>query len=380
VDVVSPHRFIVSAEGHELAIPLERSHPLDSANGVIDRAIIVIHGSSRNSDDYYARIRAAAEDLSVAGRTLIIAPQFLSEADIEGWNLPTNTLYWGGGWRQGDHSLDTIENSRPASLSSYAIVDAMIDQLSSPALFPNLEWIVLAGHSAGGQFVNRFAVGSPSEDVHPEISFRYLVSNPSSYLYFNDDRPNPSQPGRFSLPSVQQIFACPDFDEYKYGFRDLNPYMRGGVPTEKAVRYATREVQYVIGALDTESDGLDLDCAAMLQGSQRLDRALSYFEYITWIFGTAILDRHTLRLVPGVGHSAGSIFASATGRDALFGPSPSLPTPPPTVPAVGLVGRALLVSLLLAYAARRVRRDDGASQPRSITRPVRPRDGERGNA
>ena len=36
-------------------------------------------------------------------------------------------------------------------------------------------------YAAGGQFVNRFVVGSPAEDAYPSVSFRYIISNPSSY-------------------------------------------------------------------------------------------------------------------------------------------------------------------------------------------------------
>jgi len=54
--------------------------------------------------------------------------------------------------------------------------------------FPNLRSIVVAGHSAGGQFVTRYEM---SNRVHDSISIpiSYVVSNASAYTYVDDMRP-----------------------------------------------------------------------------------------------------------------------------------------------------------------------------------------------
>jgi trehalose 6-phosphate synthase len=57
--------------------------------------------------------------------------------------------------------------------------------------FPDLKTVVLAGHSGGGQLVHRYAVvgKAPAALASAGIHLRYVVANPSSYVYFSDARP-----------------------------------------------------------------------------------------------------------------------------------------------------------------------------------------------
>jgi hypothetical protein len=75
------------------------------------------------------------------------------------------------------------------TVSSYAAVDRIIRILGDSTRFPNLEAVVVAGHAAGGQYVHRFAATSPVEDELPHLRFRYIVANPSTYLYLGPERP-----------------------------------------------------------------------------------------------------------------------------------------------------------------------------------------------
>ena len=48
--------------------------------------------------------------------------------------------------------------------SSFEVIDHIVDELFDPALYPNLTRIVFTGHSAGGQFTQRYAaLGKPAE-------------------------------------------------------------------------------------------------------------------------------------------------------------------------------------------------------------------------
>jgi hypothetical protein len=64
--------------------------------------------------------------------------------------------------------------------------------LADRSLFPNLKAVVLAGHSGGGQLVQRYAVVGKAAAALTStgIHLRYVVANPSSYLYFSDERPS----------------------------------------------------------------------------------------------------------------------------------------------------------------------------------------------
>ena len=45
----------------------------------------------------------------------------------------------------------------------------------------------------------------------------YLVANPSTYLYFSDDRWIPGTGYEFEPPTPEQIGECPGYNDYKYG-------------------------------------------------------------------------------------------------------------------------------------------------------------------
>ena len=54
------------------------------------------------------------------------------------------------------------------SISSFEVIDQIISHIAEPDLFPNLATIVVAGHSAGGQHVNRYAAGTRLPSLLPD--------------------------------------------------------------------------------------------------------------------------------------------------------------------------------------------------------------------
>ena len=73
-------------------------------------------------------------------------------------------------------------------IGSYEAVDGVLGQLGNVNHFPNLTKVVVTGHSAGGQYTHRFAAGSRAEDLLPHLQFRYIVANPSTFLYLGPER------------------------------------------------------------------------------------------------------------------------------------------------------------------------------------------------
>src|SRR5258708_6928759 len=73
-------------------------------------------------------------------------------------------------------------------LTSFDFADEILRKLARKEVFPNLRNIVLAGHSAGGQFATRYEMAN---QVHDKLGVpvTYVVSNPSSYAYLDDSRP-----------------------------------------------------------------------------------------------------------------------------------------------------------------------------------------------
>jgi pimeloyl-ACP methyl ester carboxylesterase len=283
----------ISRNGSVATLPAYSSFPLGVANATVSRAVVIVHGSSRNAVDYYDYAARA-----VPSSVLVVAPQLQTSSDS-----PSSTeLHWDdSGWKRGDQSLGGA-----FQVSSFEVIDDLVRAMRTT--FPNLGTVVIAGHSAGGQFVQRYAATSTDARAH------FVVANPSSYLYLGPERP---VGGAFSIPAD----ACSWYNHYRYGLEDLGetPYVsRIGAATLKA-RYGQARVTYLLGALDTDPNASDLDttCEAQAQGATRLERGQRFYEHLAIAYGTGVYGRHTLQVVPGVGHSASGMFGSAAGRTAL---------------------------------------------------------------
>jgi pimeloyl-ACP methyl ester carboxylesterase len=272
--------------------------PLTTASSKVTAAVINIHGTNRNASDYDKYIQSAASQAGATGTTIMITPQFAASGS-------SSALYWSdSGWKYGDNSTSSKK------LSSFAVVDEMIRKLSDKSRFPNLKKITVVGHSAGGQFVQRYAAGG-SADGAVSVPVRYVVANPSSYMYLNGYRISAS--GQWVTPT-----NCADYDEYRYGLKDLGdyPYMGAvGASTLKS-RYPNREVTYLLGTADTAADDdMDTTCKAMLQGPNRYQRGVTFSSYMNKYFSG---NRHKALTVAGVGHSASGMYGSTNGRQAIF--------------------------------------------------------------
>ncbi len=320
VNVVGNSLLTMTRESGSLKLPYYSNHPFDQSNSSIRRLIIVQHGTLRNADHYYQSILTAANDAGLDNweeSTMVIAPQFLTQDDLSFHNLSNEYAYWEYmGWRQGDLSRTTGSRPRPWQISSYAVADTIITR--AVETFSNLENIVVAGHSAGGQFVNRFTAGSRvhSHLASAGISIRGIVSNPSTYMYLSPKRKN--YQGLFVVPTAGQISVCPDYDNYKYGLINLNNYMDQDVTLLRG-RYQEREVVYLLGELDTVADFyLDVSCSANFQGPYRLERGQRFLQHLVDEFGVGIRVLHREVIIPDVGHNHGEIFASSCGVRYLF--------------------------------------------------------------
>lgn len=337
VGEVSDTTLVIQHEGQGVRVPYYANRLIDEGSPDVTRAIVILHGTLRNADDYYLDGIEAGQDVPGAlDQTIVVAPQFLIEPDLDEHEVPADIPFWAYfDWRRGDPSASSPSHPRGVRLSSFTIVDSILLRLAERN--PNLESIVLAGHSAGGQFVNRYAAGNQVDPVlagQYGISVRYVISNPSTYLYMNEERWILGTAYAFAVPEQYQINQCPTYDDYQYGLEGRNPYM--SIP-EDAIRaqYASREVVYLLGGSDTDPNSpyLDKDCPALLQGAYRLQRGMVYCNHLIHFFGEGIFERHRLSIVPGVGHDHRRMFTSACGVYYFFD-SGSCPAIPPATPWV----------------------------------------------
>jgi pimeloyl-ACP methyl ester carboxylesterase len=242
--------------------------------------------------------------------TILITRQFLTAKDIAAHGLANAVLRWRkNDWQQGKASAD------PVALGSFEVVDEIFRRLAERSIFPNLKTIVLVGHSAGGQLVQRYAaIGRGDAGMeHLKIHVRYLVANPASYFYLTSDRPGAT--GAFHPFDAG---SCPGFDHWPYGLNPGVPSYGTGLQSKQArAAYLRQDIVYLLGTSDNapDADGMDHSCGAEAQGATRYARGLAYNAYVH------LLDpqtrQHVLE-VPGIAHLSYPMLSSACGLFALF--------------------------------------------------------------
>lgn len=195
------------------------------------RILLVMHGLSRNADDYIASWEtwAAKKDY------IVIAPNF----DEENWK--GSAMYNLGNILT---EKDSMENR--SKWSFQVVEDIHISAKDGFDLKKN--YFDMFGHSAGGQFVHRFAL------FMPESNLRLAIAANS---------------GWYTVPDLEQKFP--------YGLK----HARFSFTQADLMRWSKRYVYILRGVDDTErSDNLRQNAETDAQGQNRFERAGFMFDKI----------------------------------------------------------------------------------------------------
>ena len=243
----------------------------------------------------------------------MIALQFLNTMDVRdpGNNLPATIL----GWKVDEYS-DGKDAETPAPLSAFDVLDSLVASFTNRSLYPNLQTIVLAGHSGGAQLVTRYDIVGTGFATATAAGYdvRFVVVSPSSYLYFDNARP--AKGGSFAPGSAT---ACPAFDRGATDLTGAPRYVGTPSPATLFAQYAGENVTFISGSLDTDATGsIDQGCGAEDQGIDRVTRANNYFAYLAFHNGGTPI--HSAVTVNGVGHSDTQMLVTPQAVAALFGP------------------------------------------------------------
>ncbi|HEY2855786.1 MAG TPA: alpha/beta fold hydrolase [Gemmatimonadaceae bacterium] len=302
-----------------------RTFSLDKRNDAITRIVVSVHGASRDADNYFRSTVAAGFLADALENTLIIAPRLASN-DGAGCRdvLAQNEISWNcNNWRSGGPAEST-----PA-VTSFDFLDEILRKVARKDVFPNLKSIVVVGHSAGGQVVNRYEMGNL---VHDKLGVpvTYVVSNPSSYAYPDSLRPTDAAfmvtahpPGY--IPEVapnEELFRrfsdarnCTTYDRWPYGMHDRSGYTAKESDDQLRRQLASRPTIYLLGQLDIlPLAGFDGSCAAMAQGPTRLARGEAFVRLVNEKLGA----QHTVTIVPLCGHNARCMYTSDVALGILF--------------------------------------------------------------
>src|SRR6478672_3779838 len=296
-----------------------RTYSLDLPNDRVTRALIMVHGTNRNADHYFDTAKAAAFLAGALENTVVIAPHIVCGDD----KLEPNEVNWpcgGDSWRSGGMSP-----THP-TLSSFDIVDEILRKLAKKSVFPNMKSIVVAGHSAGGQYVNRYEM---SNHVHESLGVpvTYVVANPSSYAWPDSTRALPvddalpaNAVAGWNVETVHTQFSfgpfdaskAPNYDRWPAGLANRTGAYTAELTDEQLRKQlVSRPTTYLLGQVDTlPLGGFDSSPAAMAQGATRRARGEAFAKFVNEVLGA----KHAVVIVPECGHNDRCIYTT----DSVF--------------------------------------------------------------
>jgi len=308
-----------------------RSRSLAARNENVRRALIMVHGTNRNADHYFSTAVTAAFLAGALEDSVVISPRVASAAGNCRDTLAPNEVSWsctGDSWRSGGTSA-----SHPA-LSSFDFVDQILTKLANKSVFPNLRAIVVAGHSAGGQFVARYQMANR---VHETLGVpvTYVVANPSSYAWPDATRPQAAgdaavdaAKGAWETEKVHTNFsygafdasACANYNRWPAGLTErTGGYTAKTSDDQLKKQLVSRPTTFLFGQVDTlPLGGFDSSCPAMAQGATRRARGEAYVKYVNETLGA----KHATLIVPECGHNDRCVYTTDSVLPFVF---PKLP-------------------------------------------------------
>jgi len=304
-----------------------RTHSLDARSDLIRRALVMVHGTNRNADHYFSTAVTAAFLAGALDDTVVISPRIASAAGSCHDTLAPNEVSWsctGDSWRSGGNAA-----SHP-DLTSFDFVDQILKKLANKSVFPNMRAIVVAGHSAGGQFVARYQMAN---HVHETIGVpvSYVVANPSSYAWPDASRPRmtgdaavDAAKGAWESEKVHTNFsygpfdgsACANYDRWPAGLEQRTSGYTKSMSDEQLKRQlVSRKTTFLFGQVDVlPLGGFDSSCPAMAQGATRRARGEAYVKYINEQLGAT----HDVQIVPECGHNDRCVYTTDAVLPLIF--------------------------------------------------------------
>ena len=299
------------------------SYKLTERNDNIRRALIMVHGTNRNADHYFSTAVAAAFLAGALEDTIVVAPHLIINTDPK----QADEVVWPGGgdsWRSGGMSPSHPE------LSSFDVADELLRTFASKALFPNMKSIVVTGHSAGGQYVTRYAMANTVHDTLG-VPVTYVVANPSSYAWPVGLRPLPQDDAEpaaakdgWSLtpdtaahtkftygPYDAAAKNCATYNRWPAGLENRTGYTAKMSDDQLKKQLISRPTTFLVGQVDTlPLGGFDSSCTAMAQGPTRRARGEAFAKFLKDQMGAT----HEIQVVSECGHNDRCIFTT----DAVF--------------------------------------------------------------
>lgn len=266
----------------------------------IEKVVVVVHGANRDADNYYNYMVNSLQSMEMERNTLIIAPYFQDNG-----TAPANGLIWNDSrWREGANA-----GNNNAAISSFTVMDSLVNRFSNQEKFPNVETIFITGHSSGATYTQHYALANKVQATIEGIDFQYVVAN-NQYFYYPDGQRYNEDTSSFYEPT-----DCTGYDYWPYGYGFAVPYLDGVDATTLTQQQVSRNTVYFLGSDDTSTEGTlnTTDCQATLLGSNRFNRGEHMFQYMETFYPTD--HNHRRIVVPNVAHDGNGMFNSPEFKD-----------------------------------------------------------------
>ncbi len=275
------------------------SYPIDLDNAQwedLKTAVIVVHGLNRDADNYFSYMMNTLRSQNREDEAILIAPFFKSQSDAQ-----SGDLYWSSAaaWREGQIASGT------AGISSFTVIDQILNLLADQEHFPVLNKIIITGHSSGGLFTQVYAAANLAEAQYPELDFEYVVAN-SQYFYYPDDVRYDENTGQFTT-----VTGCTAYNRWPLGFVNPPSYLNGITEATVDQQVISRKITYLLGTNDVSTTGTlnTTDCEATLLGQNRFKRGENIFRLMETNHSTT--QQNAKVTVNGVGHDGQAMYQSS---------------------------------------------------------------------
>ena len=291
--VLNRTTVIAKQNGFEAILPYYIMKNFDPNK--IERVVIALAGVWRDAWVYINlmgnayRVAQNYDELNVKDDTvLLMAPVFFNQMDRNRGSVKNNEIsFHDAGWSAGGSVREPREFKH---ISSFDVLDSMIDMVMDKSKFPNLKNVVIAGHSMGGQMALHYVMTKKSMSYDDKIS--YWVGDPGAYTYLSSSRP-------FSTKN------CDNYNDWPYSITNVaslpNYAQNHAGPNGSHLEdlFRSRKVHFAVAENDNGA-GVK-SCAAQTQGPNRIARASE------WIVAQGNSSRgwpsrHTLDYMPGISH------------------------------------------------------------------------------
>lgn len=277
----------------------------------VKRAIVVIPGMPRDAWKWTTLMHNAFRYVYTNKKygmkkkdTIIISPLGLIKEDKEAGAVSNGNwaVYKNSFWSAGGHTMSPkLKNP----VSYFTMLDKMVDMLLDKSRFPNIDKVVIAGHSLGAQAVQRYAV-IRKYNGNQEDSLLWWIGNPGSWTWLTDKRPT-------YWPK------CPELmNSWPYGLNEssLPDYHENANAGDLVNRFRGRTVQIAL-ALDDNGAG-NTHCQAYYQGANHLDRGSHFVKSLSNMDG-GLPSGFEVNYVAHVAHQDYPMFATSRSLDFIFG-------------------------------------------------------------